>query len=116
MGIFDIFKKRSSDTTQSEQAVIIELRGAGLPDEVYENYDLCTLEDQIASAIEGTGVGEYDGNEVGLSGASLYLYGPHADRLYERIEGILKTYPLCRSAQVTIRYGKPGAVQRQVVL
>jgi hypothetical protein len=114
--MLDLFRKKWSPKNEKlpDQAVIVELRGAGLPDDVYEKYDLSTLEDQIMGALEGTGLGEFDGNEVGPSGASLYLYGPNADRLFERIENILKNYPLCRSAQVTIRYGPPGAAQRQV--
>jgi hypothetical protein len=100
----------------SDQAVIIKLNGKDLPDSVYENYDLSALESQIISAIEGTGLGEYDGNEMGPGGASLYLYGPKAEKLYERVESILKAHPLCRSAQITIRQGPPGATQRQITL
>jgi hypothetical protein len=117
MGIFDVFKKKPEPLAKEfDQAVIIKLRGSGLPEETYDTYDLSTLEDQIMEVIDGTGIGEYDGNEFGPDGATIYLYAPNADQLYERIENTLKAYPLCRDAQVTIRYGKPGAAQRQVAL
>jgi hypothetical protein len=118
VGIFDAFKKKPESRKEPlpEQAVLIALDGTGLPDSVYESYDLSTLETQIVNAIEGTGLGEFDGNEIGPQGASLYLYGPDAEKLYERIERILKQYPLCQSALVTIRTGPPGAPQHQVTI
>jgi hypothetical protein len=115
MGLFDIFKtKRPDSKIPSQQAVIVELSEAVPRAEIYENYDLSTLEEQIISSLAGTGLGELDGNEVGPREATLFLYGPDADKLFQRIEGILKAYPLFESTQVTIRYGEPGAAQRRV--
>jgi hypothetical protein len=116
MGILNAFKKKGHQRIGAlpQQAVIIRLDGANLPDSVYESFDLSTLEGQIIRAIDGTGLGEYDGNEIGPEDTSLYLYGPDAERLHERISNILTAYPLCKSAVVTIRMGPPGATQRQV--
>ena len=99
-----------------EQAVIVRLPGSGLPDEVYDHYDLSTLEDQLIDAVEPAGCGEYDGNEFGPEGTTLYLYGPDAEALFAAIEGTLRDYPLCQNARVEIRYGPPGSPQREVAI
>lgn|GEM_PF-996824 len=99
-----------------EQAVIVHLPGSGLPDEVYEHYDLSALEDQLIDAVDRAGCGEFDGNEFGPEGATLYLYGPDAEALFAAIEGTLRAYPLCPNAQVEIRYGPPGSPQREVTI
>ena len=99
-----------------EQAVIVRLPGSGLPDEVYEHYDLSTLEYQLIDAVDGAGCGEYDGHEFGPAGTTLYLYGPDAEVLFAAIEGTLRAYPLCQNARVEIRYGPPGSPQREVAI
>jgi hypothetical protein len=48
-----------------EQAVLVYLDGASLPDSVYERFDLATLEDQLTAVINDKHLGEYDGNEFG---------------------------------------------------
>jgi hypothetical protein len=99
-----------------EQAVIIHLPGSGLPDVVYEEYDLSTLEDQLIEAVEASGSGEYDGDEFGPGEVVFYLYGPDAEALFSAIEGTLRAYPLSQSAWAVIRRGPPGSPQREVVL
>jgi len=81
VGILDVFRKKNDPQNgiSSDQAVIVRLNGKDLTDSVYQSYDLSTLESQIISAIEGTGLGKYDGNELGPSGPTLYLYGPNTD-------------------------------------
>ncbi len=74
------------------------------------------LEDRIAAAIERSRAGEHDGNEVGGGEFVIYCYGPNANVLYETIESALRGSPLSKGAVVLIRYGKPGACQREVKL
>jgi hypothetical protein len=100
----------------AEQAVLVHLDGVRLSDEVYEQHDLATLEDQLASAIEQRGLGEYDGNEVGAERTTLYMYGPDAEKLFAGVEPVLRAYPLCRGAHVAIRHGGPGSSQRDLTL
>ena len=107
-------KRDFSDAVAPEEAVLVHLDMAGLPMEVYEAHDLATLEDRLIEAIEGEGLGEFDGNEVGQGQATLFMYGPDAERLFAGVETILREYPLCRGARVEIRRGSPGAPAREV--
>jgi len=106
----------TADAAKASQAVLVHLDGASLPSEVYAEYDLSTLEDQLIDAISEQSLGEFDGNEIGGGGAVLYMYGPDAERLFRGIESVLRAYPLCRNARVVIRAGEPGAPEREVHL
>lgn len=99
-----------------EQAVTVHLRGHGLPDEIYEKYDVGTLEDQLRELIERQGVGEYDGNEFGPEETTLYMYGANAERLFQVVEPVLRAYPLCAEGFAVIRSGPPGSPERKVSL
>ena|SRR5690349_22740189 len=98
------------------QSILVHLDGTGLPDQVYRDFDLATLEDLLVAVMEKNKLGEFDGNEVGVGGATLFMYGPDADRLFAGVEQTLRDYPLCTGARVVIRYGGPGARQRQIDL
>ena len=108
--------KPSNSAKGDEQTVLIYLDGSTLPDEVYQQHDLATIEDRLVAALANTGLGEFDGNEIGGGETKLYLYGPDAERLFAHLEPILTAYPLCRNARVVIRRGRPGAPQREVQL
>ena len=92
-------------SSPNEQAVLVHLDATGLPDAVYENCDLATLEGQLESAIASASVGEYDGNESGPAETTLYMYGPNAEALFSSVEPVLRAYPLCQNARVVIRMG-----------
>jgi len=95
---------------------MVHLRGHGLPDDVYEQYDLATIEDQLIEIIEQKGLGAFDGNEMGPKETILFMYGADAERLYSSIESALRNYPLCQGAKVILRYGPPGSEQREILL
>ena len=120
MSIFKrLFGKKTSDKGHSElnqQAVIVYLEGANLPDHIYQEYDLSTIEDKLIEVLERYGLGEFDGNEIGPAEAILFMYGPDAERLFVGIEQTLRDYPLCQGARVEIRRGGPGAPQREIRL
>jgi len=114
-----IFGKKPSDEVQSEspqQAVLVHLDGVNLPDHVYQECDLATIEDRLVEVIERDVLGEFDGNEIGPAETTLFMYGPDAERLFAGIEQTLRGYPLCQGARVEIRRGGPGAQQREVRL
>jgi hypothetical protein len=115
MGLFSRFSKKK-DQPKSEECVLIYLDAVNLPYEIYEKYDLSTLEDQLAEAIEKNKAGEFDGNEMGEGVTKIFTYGPDADRLYHAMESVLRDYPLCRNAKVVIRKGGPGSPQKEVQL
>ncbi len=83
---------------------------------------LLALEDDVADAIEASGVGEYDGHELGLledDDAFLFMYGPSADTLYETVRPVLEANALLRGGEATLRYGGPdeeGAQERRISL
>jgi|SRR5450759_2032840 hypothetical protein len=99
-----------------EQAVLVYLDGASLPDSVYERFDLATLEDQLTAVISDKHLGEYDGNEFGPAGVTLFMYGPDARALFSGIEKILRAYPLCQNSRVVVRLGGPNAPTSEITL
>jgi hypothetical protein len=115
MGILDKLLKKKQQP-KSDECVLIHLDGAGLPDQVYQECDLSTLEDMLAEAIERSHAGELDGNEIGPMETTIFTYGPDADRLYRAMEPVLKEYPLSRNARIVIRKGGPGSPQTEVHL
>jgi hypothetical protein len=106
----------SSTAMKEQQSVVISLDGTSLPDSVYEQYDLATLENELIAVVEQRGLGEFDGNEFGPAETTLYLYGPDANALFKKIEPVLRASPLCQNARVTIRSGGPGTVPAEVLL
>src|ERR1019366_4136012 len=64
MGLFDKFMKKK-EASNSDECVLIHLDGVHLPDQVYQECDLSTLEDMLIEAIESSNAGELDGNEIG---------------------------------------------------
>ena len=100
----------------AQQAVLVYLDGTGLPEHVYKECDLATIEDRLIEAIDRGQLGEFDGNEIGPGEATLFMYGPDAERLFAGVEAILRGYPLSQKARVQIRRGGPGAEMREVRL
>jgi hypothetical protein len=91
-----------------EQAVIIHIPPGPGPSE------LDPIESSIKGAIDHAKVGEFDGDEFGSDGATLYMYGPDADRLFEAIQPVLTRTPLPSGSYVIKRYGPPGSRETRV--
>lgn len=106
----------TNDQDGESQAVLVHLDAAGLPDDVYENFDVATLEDRLNEVLSTGAFGMFDGTESGPGETILFLYGPDAEKLFAGIEGVLRSYPLCRGAKVEIRAGGLGANCRVVRL
>jgi hypothetical protein len=106
--------EKKKEVSVPEQVVVVHLPGSGLPDEVYEKYDVSTLQDQLREAIKKHNLGEFGGNENGPEETLLFMYGPDAEALFAGVEPVLKTYPLCRGGRAVIRRGPPGAPEREV--
>jgi hypothetical protein len=117
MGLLSKLFGKKAGATHNE-CVLVYLQSAALPDSENEK-DLSTLfalEDQLIEAIAVKDAGEFDGNEVGPDGATLFAYGPDAERLYAAMEPVLNAQPLCDHARVVLRKGPPGAPQRELQL
>jgi hypothetical protein len=74
------------------------------------------IEDPLIEAIEEDGTGEFDGNEIGPDGATLFMYGPDADALYATVSGVLSELDLPEGTYAIKRYGPPGAEETRVEL
>ena len=109
MGIFDKFKQ-DEQPPATQHAVIVQFNY--LPATLDE---LTKLEDQLVAAVEQSGAGQFDGNEIALDGRDtlLYMYGPDADKLYAAIEPVLLMWDALSEARVLLRYGPPGTETRQ---
>lgn len=116
MGIFGKLFGKQPAQPLTQQAVLVHLDGIGLPDHIYQECDASTIEDRLIEVIEREKLGEFDGNEVGPSETTLFMYGPDAERLFAGIEKTLRGYPLCQGARVVIRRGGPGSPQREIML
>jgi hypothetical protein len=59
--------------------------------------------------MENSGMGEYDGNEIGGGTFTIYMYGSSAARLWDVAAPVLKTLPPPAGSYAIKRYGEPGA-------
>lgn len=94
----------------SEQALLVHLPATGPP------FALDVIEDPLIAAIDAAGIGEFDGNEVGAGGATLYMYGPDAEALFEVVEPILRQMALPDGSCLVKRFGPPGSEEARVPL
>lgn len=97
-----------------DQAIIITLDGTSLPQQVYDEYDIATLEEQLEESLGDTG--ECDGAEHGERDTRIFLYGSNAESMFRAVEPTLLACPLAASARVLLRFGPPGAPQREIQL
>jgi hypothetical protein len=80
---------------------------------------LFALEDELVALLEGTNLGELDGNEIAIDGSDgrIYLYGPDADALFAAIEPVLKASPITQGGNATLRYGtfdQPNVMEKYI--
>ena len=94
-----------------EQALIIRLYELGdrADDIGMEALDaLLVLQQQLTRAVEETGLGEVDGNEIALddSEGSLWLYGPDAKAMLKAALPVMCRSPLAPGGSAILRYGE----------
>lgn len=101
----------AQDFPPAEHAVLLEW-GDGQPPLGF----IFAVEDQLRQAIDAQpGLGEVDGNEVGSGTATIYLYGPDAEKLWNAIEPTVRLLQPSPTT-VTIRPGEPGTPGRDIAL
>jgi hypothetical protein len=95
-----------------EHAVIVRFHyGSTDPEQLFG------LEEQLEEAIIAADAGEYDGNEVAVSGSDgvLYMYGPDADALFAVVKPVLASATFIRNVVATLRYGAADDMQCEEV-
>ena len=96
----------------NEQALLVHI-----PAQVVRlTVPLEAIESRLSQAIAAAGAGEFDGNLVGVDDATLYMYGPDADRLFAVAEPVLRSARLPAGTLAVKRYGEPGAREEHVRL
>lgn len=107
---------------ENEHALIIEIPRSSLSEADRVVADMASLEAELAGALNGLGI--VDGHDFGLmlgpdagsglTGASVYIYGPNADDMFAAVEPVLATNALGADSTVRLRAGKPGTEERRV--
>jgi hypothetical protein len=104
---------------ESEHAVTVHFRLSGDRFGTEAERDAVRqLQERLRTVIDDADAGEFDGNEFGGGGVTLWAYGPDADRLYAVMEPHLSAFT-ARPASATLRYGPaddPSARKRQIEL
>jgi hypothetical protein len=70
----------------------------------------------IAEAVAESGVGEFDGTDVGEGEYVMFLYGEDADELLNAVEPMLVRQPWPGGVSAVKRYGPPGASEVRVAV
>jgi hypothetical protein len=76
-GAFRIFRTPRTVNAAEEQAVIATIKlNSGDMGSAEERQRITALEDQLSDAITRSSTGEFDGDEYGGGGCTVYMYGP----------------------------------------
>src|SRR5947208_9019531 len=90
----------------TSEALAIYLDGTGLPDDVYTRCNINELVERVDAALGGSE--KIRGSWSGPRETSLYLYGPSADAMFDKLQSVFADYPLCQNAPLVIRHGNPA--------
>jgi hypothetical protein len=107
MGLFRRSTSEKRDPAP-QQAVLIHLDASKVTDEFWE------LQEKLYDVVGRSGAGEFDGNEIGKASATLFAYGPDAERLWGVMNSVLKQFTICDNARVVLRRGGPGSPETEV--
>jgi hypothetical protein len=101
----------------NEQAVILSMRLSNdhLGNEA-EDASMATLESQIEECLEGSGAGEWDGHETGGGYHKIFLSGPCAEKLTERILTTVLSFDALPGSYMVKRFGEVGSDEQYIWL
>jgi len=106
-----------TESTNAEHAVLVHLK---LSDDEFGDFEeresVFRLEDEIEPRFQSGTVGEYDGHEFAQGFATLYMYGPDADALFEVVAESLRKYGPRPGSYAVKRYGAVGAREERISL
>jgi hypothetical protein len=89
----------------TSECLALFLDGVNLPDEVYQSTDIDELVVKLRDSSEG--FAEYRASWAGDYETSIHFFCDDADAMFQRMEPVISTYPLCRNCRVVIRRGNP---------
>lgn len=111
------WERDQEEGTGLQQAVIINLKlsdsDIGTPEDDGPIYE---LESRLEEAVEGSGAGEFDGDEWGGGWCRLFLYGSDADRLFHTVLPALMAFDALPGSYLVKRLGELGAQESIVRL
>ena len=91
----------ADDAGGNEQDLLVVLRLSNrLMGTNQERQDIQALADDLAAAVEASGFGEYDGEELGAGECTLFFCSQDPEQLLTFLRPLLKRSPLCRGAQI----------------
>lgn len=90
--------KETKTEIGSAEGLAIYLNGTDLPSEVYQNCSINELIEQLDNALNG--VAERLSYWEGPEETALYYYGQSYFEIKNKIEAIVKTYPLCEKCRI----------------
>jgi hypothetical protein len=97
-----------SEEKNERQSVIVSIKMTGERFGTEDERDrLEDLEDRLDDLLDGSDVGELDGNEVGMGFWTLYFYVPDANALWDAIQPTIRDYGPPTGSYVEKRYGGP---------
>lgn len=100
-----------------EEALIIHLHLRDGPMASPEERDkIFALEDKVIKAIEESGAGEYDGNEIGEGEFTMYIYGPSTQQLWNVVSPCIGAFVTNPGSYLIMRHGGLGAKEDRVPL
>jgi hypothetical protein len=96
------------------QSICVSFEAADEWDEEGNVLEMQRFADYLASRLQGPRLGEFDGGEFGGKRVGLHFYGPDAKRMWEVLEGEVRTHAPERPIEVVFDFGKKRG-GRQVV-
>jgi hypothetical protein len=95
---------------RADEALIVRLK---LSDDEFgewsEREAVYALEDRLIELFASRSFGEFDGHEFGGGFATLFMYGPSAERMAEAVLSVLDGVAVLRGSVITKRFGASGS-------
>jgi hypothetical protein len=110
----------NQNNAEEEQAVLVHIKVLGEDTSLNDVQEkIFALEQKLEEIIHENNLGEFDGDEFGVSDCTLYMYGKNADSLFDLTVSTLRDFlQENRSTRlsVTKRYGEPGSTEETIDL
>ena len=95
------------------QSICVSFEAADEWDEKGNLLEMQRFADYLTSRLQGQRLGEFDGGEFGGKRVGLHFYGPDAKRMWEVLEGEVRTHAPERPLEVVFDFGKKRGGDRE---